>query len=100
MVYFWYIFGMKLDRDDSKSDTLQKNRGFSFEKVAQILANDYFAVQKNDDPEQFAAIGFVDGQLITLIYEFRDFFDQEIIWLVTYWKSTKAEVRKYEDYKK
>ena len=68
----------------------------SFEAVGQIFDHPYFLDQKNDDPEQFRAIGFVNDQLVTLIFEHREDDKGEYYHFVTYWRSTKAERRLYE----
>jgi uncharacterized DUF497 family protein len=67
-----------------------------FEVVAQIFDHPYFPDQKNDNPEQYRAIGFVNAQLVTLIFEHREDDEGEYYHLVTYWRSTKAERRLYE----
>ena len=67
-----------------------------FEVVAQLFDHPYFLDQKNDDPEQYRAIGFVNAQLVTLIFEHREDDEGEYYHLVTYWRSTKAERRLYE----
>jgi len=56
--------------------------------------------KKNDDPEQYIGIGFSNGLLITVVYEFREDTDGNFIWLITYWKSTKSETNIYEKYRK
>lgn len=85
----WDIAKDRTLRDDSQ-------RGMGFEVVAQIFDHPYFLDQKNDDPEQYRAIGFVNAQLVTLIFEHREDDEGEYYHLVTYWRSTKAERRLYE----
>jgi uncharacterized DUF497 family protein len=85
-----------IDWDDNKSAKLKGERGFSFEEVAQMFKSGYVTDQKSDDPEQYYAIGFVKGQLITLIYEYREREVGEVAWLVTYWKATTREAKIYE----
>ena len=43
------------------------------------------------------AIGFVEGKLVTLIYEVREDNEGEYYHLVTYWPSTKTERKLYEE---
>ena len=89
---------MRCRWDISKDRKLRADsrRGMGFEVVAQIFAHPYFLDQKNDDPEQYRAIGFVNSQLVTLIFEHREDDEGEYYHLVTYWRSTKAERRLYE----
>jgi uncharacterized DUF497 family protein len=66
-----------------------------------VLFNDFFSrpyVQrmKQDDPEQFIAIGYLKNSLLSVIYEVRYDEEGKYIWLVTYWKSTKREREIYE----
>lgn len=55
---------------------------------------------KNDDPEQYIGIGFANGIQIAIVYEFREDSEGEFIWLVTYWKATKQEAKRYEKFSK
>lgn len=91
---------MDIDWDDSKNEKLKRERGLSFEEVAQMFTAGYVTDQKYDDPEQYYAIGFVKGQLITLIYEYRERETGEFVWLVTYWKATTREAKIYEQERK
>ena len=68
------------------------------EEVATILAGYYVERMKQDDPEQFIAIGYLKNSLYTVIYEVRYDEKGEYIWLITYWKSTKREREIYEQY--
>jgi uncharacterized DUF497 family protein len=91
---------MLIDWDDSKSEHLKRDRGLSLEECVEMFLVGHVSDQKSDVPEQYFAIGFVQGQLITLIYEYRQNEDQEIIWLITYWKATKREAQLYEQKRK
>ncbi|WP_324962787.1 hypothetical protein [Oligoflexus sp.] len=62
----------------------------------EIFQSDYVIQNKNDDPEQYKAIGFVKGKLVTLIVEVREDDLGEYDWLVTLWKSTSSEAKIYE----
>ncbi len=57
----------------------------------------YYLDQILDDPEQWVAIGWVSGQLYSVIYEDREDNEGAYYHLVTLWKSTRAERVKYED---
>ena len=87
---------MRINWDDSKNEKLKRERGLSFEIASQIFISGHAVDKKNDDPEQFRAIGFSKGQIITLIFEHREDEDGDIIWLVTCWKATRGEVKIYE----
>lgn len=93
---------MFFDWDEKKSAKLKRNskRGFSFEEVSELFLKSHFVDQRNDDPEQYFAIGWVKSVLVTVVFEYRSFYleDSEIegIHLVTYWRSTKEERAFYE----
>lgn len=91
---------MRINWDDSKSEKLKKDRGLSFEEAAQAIEGRHFTAQKSEDPEQYLGVGFAKGELITVIYEFREDNEGEFIWLVTYWKATKKEAKYYEEFTK
>jgi len=82
---------MRFDWDPQKDDLLVKQRGFSFEKVSRLFQNPHLEGQKTDDPEQYYAIGFVNGKLLTLIFEYREDELGLYVWLITYWHSSKSE---------
>jgi uncharacterized DUF497 family protein len=48
-------------------------------------------------PEQYLAIGWVDQRLYSVIFEIREDEEGELLHLVTLWKSTKEEIRTYEE---
>jgi uncharacterized DUF497 family protein len=89
---------MRFDWDNDKSQQLQQHRGYSLDEVSVILAGQYVEQVKQDDPEQFLAIGYLGNTLFSIIYEVRYDRDGEYIWLVTYWKSTGREREIYEQY--
>jgi dTDP-4-dehydrorhamnose 3,5-epimerase-like enzyme len=53
---------------------------------------------RSDDPEQFRAIGWVKGQLFSVIYEIREDEEGEYYHRVTLWKSTRQEEILYEEH--
>jgi uncharacterized DUF497 family protein len=89
---------MRFDWDDTKSQMLQENRGYSLEEVAIVLAGEYVEQVKRDEPEQFIAIGYLEGMLLSIIYEIRYDTEGEYVWLITYWQSTKREQEIYEQH--
>ena len=86
----------KWDKNKNKALINDSRRSLSFERVQRLFDLPYFLDQKNDDPEQFRAIGFVDGNMITLIFELREDDAGGFYHFVTYWPSTKAERKLYE----
>jgi uncharacterized DUF497 family protein len=56
----------------------------------------YIEDQRNDDPEQYRLIGFVDEHLLTFIVEYRHDALGEFIWVITAWRATRQEQRAYE----
>lgn len=89
---------MRFDWNDSKSNFLKQTRGYTLEDIANIFRSHYVERIKNDAPEQFIAIGYLDNILLSVIYEIRYDEGGEYIWLITYWKSTKRERKIYEQY--
>jgi uncharacterized DUF497 family protein len=75
---------MRFDWDNHKSQLLKQKRGYSLEEVATILASDYVERMKQDDPEQFIAIGYLKTSVLSVIYEVRYDDEGEYIWLITY----------------
>ena len=57
----------------------------------------YWVDQRSDVPEQFVAVGWVGDRLYSVIFEVREDEDGEIFHLVTLWRSTKQEIRLYEE---
>ena len=53
--------------------------------------------QRPGVPEQFLAVGWVGGRLYPVIFEVREDEEGEIPHLVTPWRSTKEEIRLYEE---
>ena len=50
-----------------------------------------------DYPNQYRAIGWVQGKLYTVVYEVREDKEGEYYHLVTLWKATKQEMKTYEE---
>lgn len=91
------ILHRSFDWDDRKSEKLKRERGLSFEEAVLVFSDGaHLIVNKSEDPEQFLAIGFALGRLITLVHEYRMDEEGEYTWLVTYWKATRAEAKEYE----
>ena len=96
MVFWDWMVRVDFDWDGRKSRLLERKRGFSFEEVVRIFEGVTVEGVKRDNPRQWFAIGFLQGRLLTVIYEERDKEAGHHNWLVTYWHSTRAERKFYE----
>ena len=90
---------MRFSFDPRKSKRLRANprRGIGFEEARELFLRPYWLDQRSDVPEQHLAVGWVGGQLYSVIFEFREDEQGEVLHLVTLWKSTKEEIRLYEE---
>jgi uncharacterized DUF497 family protein len=61
---------MRFKFDSAKSTILRANpkRGIGFEEVQEIFEGPYYQEQRSDLPEQYIAIGWVQGRLYSLIF--------------------------------
>ena len=89
---------MRFKFDKKKSEILKKNlrRGIDFNEAQQIWSSSYYLDRRSDWPEQYRAIGWVNGRLYSVIFEVREDDWGEYYHLVTLWKSTKEEEYLYE----
>ena len=88
---------MRVNWNHAKSELLKRTRGIGFDDALGIFELPYVVQTKNDDPEQYKAIGFSKGgDLISLIVEIRHDHQGEYELFVTLWKATPAEVMLYE----
>jgi uncharacterized DUF497 family protein len=90
---------MRFSFDPRKSKRLRANkrRDIGFEEAQELFSRPYWLDQRSDVPEQYVAIGWVRGRLYSVIFEVREDEEGEILHLVTLWRSTKEEVRLYEE---
>jgi uncharacterized DUF497 family protein len=90
---------MRFGFDPRKSKRLRANpkRGIGFEEAQELFLRPYWLDRRSDVPEQYVAIGWVGDRLYSVIFEIRKDQEGEILHLVTLWKSTKEEVRLYEE---
>jgi uncharacterized DUF497 family protein len=90
---------MRFGFDARKSKRLRANpkRGIGFEEAQELFSRPYWLDQRSDVPEQYLAIGWVGDRLYSVIFEFRADEEGEILYLVTLWKSTREEIRLYEE---
>lgn len=91
---------MRFDFDKRKSERLQANprRGIGFEEAQEIFTHPYYLDQRSDMPEQYRAIGWVQGQLYSVIFEIRQDGGDEYYHLVTLWKATTQEKELYAEH--
>jgi uncharacterized DUF497 family protein len=90
---------MRFSFDPRKSKRLRANphRRIGFEEVKELFSKPYWLDPRSDVPEQYRAIGWVGAQLYSVIFEVREDEQGEVVHLVTLWRSTKEEVRTYEE---
>ena len=90
---------MRFSFDPRKSKRLRANprRGIGFEGARELFSQPYWLDQRSDIPEQYLAIGWVRSRLYSVIFEVREDNEGDILHLVTLWKSTKEEIRLYEE---
>ena len=90
---------MRFKFDPKKSDKLRKNpkRGIGFEEAQEIWTHPYYLDTRLDLPDQYRAIGWVNGQLYSVIFEVREDGEGEYHHLITLWKATKEEQKLYEE---
>ena len=90
---------MRFAFDSRKSRRLRANprRGIGFEEARELFSKPYWLDWRSDVPEQFLAVGWVGDRLYSVIFEVREDEEGEILHLVTLWRSTKEEVRLYEE---
>lgn len=90
---------MRFSFDPLKSKRLRTNprRGIGFEEATELFSRPYWLDQRSDVPEQYLAVGWVGDRLYSVIFEIREDEEGEILHLVTLWKSTKEEIRLYEE---
>jgi uncharacterized DUF497 family protein len=90
---------MRFSFDPRKSQRLRENprRGIGFEEARELFSRPYWLDRRSGVPEQYLAVGWVGGRLYSVIFEVRGDELGEILHLVTLWKSTKEEIRLYEE---
>ena len=88
---------MRYEFDSVKSRAVKKKHGVSLEEAQEIFDQTYIVDRKNDDPEQFRAIGWCRGRLCSIIFEIRHDADGEHYHLITAWKSTEQEEDAYAE---
>lgn len=90
---------MRFSFDPRKSVRLRANpkRGIGFEEIRELFSRPYWLDQRSDVPEQYLAVGWVGERLFSVVFEVREDEEGEVLHLVTLWRSTKEEIRLYEE---
>jgi len=88
---------MRFEFDPAKSRDVKRKHGVSLEEAQEIFDQVYLVDQKNDDPEQFRAIGWSRSRLYSVIFEIRNDSGGEFYHLVTAWKATRQEEESYAE---
>jgi uncharacterized DUF497 family protein len=86
---------MRFEFDREKSRDVKRKHGVSLKEAQEIFDQVYLVDQKNDDPEQFRAIGWCRGRLCSVIFEIRHDTEGEYYHLVTAWNATQEEEQSY-----
>ena len=88
---------MRFEFDRSKSWAVKRKHGVSLKEAQGIFDQTYLVDRKNDDSEQFRAIGWCRGRICSVIFEVRHDEEGEYYHLVTAWKATKEEEQSYAE---
>jgi uncharacterized DUF497 family protein len=75
----------------------QRIHGVSLLEAREIFNQAYIVDQRNEDPEQYRAIGWCAGRLCSVIFEIRPDAEGEFYHLVTAWKATEEEEESYAE---
>jgi uncharacterized DUF497 family protein len=88
---------MRFEFDREKNRSVKRNHGISLKEAEEIFDQAYIVDQKNDDPEQFRAIGWCRSRLCSVIFEIRYDATGEYYHLITAWPATKEEEQSYAE---
>ena len=89
---------MRFEFDRSKSLDVKRKHGVSLREAQAIFDQAYLVDRKNDNPEQYRAIGWCGGRLCSVIFEIRRDSQGEYYHLVTAWKASKREEQNYAEH--
>jgi len=87
---------MRIRWDETKRQEVLRQRQIDIARLDELLSLPYIEDQKNDDPEQYRVIGFIQARLVSVIIEYRRDALGKFIWVVTAWESTTTEKQHYE----
>ena len=88
---------MRCSFDREKSWVVKRKHGVSLKEAQEIFDQAYLADKRNDDPEQFRAIGWCRDRLCSVIFEIRHDSEGEYYHLVTAWRASKEEEQSYAE---
>ena len=88
---------MRFEFDRAKSRQVKRQHGVSLTEAQEIFDQVYLVDHKQDDPEQYRAIGWCRGSLHSVIFETRHDSEGEYLHLITAWKATKEEENSYAE---
>ena len=88
---------MRCSFDREKSWVVKRKHGVSLKEVQEIFDQAYLVDNRNDDPEQFRAIGWCRDRLCSVIFEIRYDSEGEYYHLVTAWRASKEEEQSYAE---
>jgi uncharacterized DUF497 family protein len=87
---------MRIKWDEAKREVVLKKRRIDFADLDDLLYTPYVEDRRSNDPDQYRIIGLAEQRFLTFIVEYREDELGEFLWVVTAWKSTKQEIRTYE----
>jgi uncharacterized DUF497 family protein len=88
---------LRFQYDRGKSRLVKQKHGLSLKEAQAIFDQAYLVDKKNDDREQFRAIGWCGGRLCSVIFEIRRDEEGEYYRLITAWKATIEEEQSYAE---
>ena len=88
---------MRCEFDVAKSREVKRKHGISLKEAQEVFDQVYIVDQKNDNPEQFRAIGWCRGGLCSVIFEILQDSEGEYYHLITAWKATQQEEQSYAE---
>lgn len=88
---------MRFKFDAAKNRDVERKQGVSLKEAQEIFDQAYLVSQKNDDLEQFRAIGWCAGRLCSVIFEGRFDPEGEYYHLITAWNATEEEEQRYAE---
>jgi uncharacterized DUF497 family protein len=83
--------------DRKKSREVKRKHGVSLKEAREVFDQMYLVDRKNDEPEQYRAIGWCGSRLCAVIFEVRQDAGGEYYHLVTAWKATRQEEQSYAE---
>ena len=88
---------MRFRFDPRKSRDVLRKHGISLDQAREVFDQIHVLDQKNDDPAQYRAIGWSQGELYAVMFEVRRDALGEYYHLITAWKATQQEQQAYAE---